>query len=176
MRLFIAVDVPDEVKDYLHGLQKRLHSLPAKIKWVAKKQLHLTLKFLGEVEEGKVEVTKEKLRNVKLGRFSVKLNGLGVFPSESYVRVVWAGLEPEGKFIELQQKVDAELLELFPKEQKFHAHLTLGRVKFVKDKEEFSKMLEETKVEEKEFEVSNFKLMKSTLTGKGPVYEELEVF
>ena len=176
MRLFVGIFLPKEVLDYLYEVQNILKkSLPAKIIWVHKKILHLSLKFLGEVNENRINEIKEKLNKIKFKSFKVKLDKVGVFPNENYIRVIWVGLNPKGKVIELQQKIDSELLDLFPKDQRFSAHMTFGRVKFIKDKEEFKKNLK-IEINEKEFKVNEFCLVKSTLSKDGPKYEILEKF
>ena len=169
MRLFIGIFLSGEILDYLYEVQNKLKkSLPAKITWVHKKILHLSLKFLGEVNENKIDEIKEKLNKIKLDK-------IGVFPNENYIRVVWVGLNPKEEVIELQQKIDSELLTLFSKDQRFSAHMTFGRVKFIKDKEEFKKNLK-IDIEEKEFEFNEFCLVKSELSKDGPKYEILERF
>ncbi len=176
MRLFIGIFLPKEVLDYLYEAQNRLKkNLPAKITWVHKKILHLSLKFIGEVNENKINEIKERLNEIKFKSFKVKLDKIGVFPNENYIRVIWISLNPKEKVIELQQKVDSELLDLFPKDQRFSAHMTFGRVKFIKDKEDFKKNLK-IDIEEKEFEVNEFCLVKSELNKDGPKYEILERF
>lgn len=174
MRLFIAIEVPEEIHGYFLELQKKVNTSLAKI--TLAKSFHLTLKFLGEVDENKKDKTIELLREVKFEPFSAELNNVGVFPNENYIRIVWVGLEPKDKITELQQKIDNILVDLFAKDKRFHPHITLGRVKFVKDKKEFINLLKEIKVEKKSFEASVFKLIKSTLTPEGPVYEVLELF
>src|SRR3989344_1824156 len=140
MRLFIGIFLSGEILDYLYEVQNKLKkSLPAKITWVHKKILHLSLKFLGEVNENKIDEIKEKLNKIKFKSFKIKLDKIGVFPNENYIRVVWVGLNPKEEVIELQQKIDSELLTLFSKDQRFSAHMTFGRVKFIKDKEEYNK-------------------------------------
>lgn len=171
MRTFIAIDLPEEVKQYLKGLQKQLGN--AKLTLV--KDFHLTLKFLGEVSEEKIEEIKLLLREIKFKAFKTRLTNIGVFPSENYIRVVWVGLE-EGDIKKLQKDVDDKLQKMFPKEKRFSAHLTLARVKFVDNKEKFIDSIKKIKVDKKEFDVCEFKLKKSTLTKQGPVYEDLEVF
>ena len=115
MRLFIGIFLPREVLDYLYEVQNNLKkSLPAKITWVHKKILHLSLKFLGEVNENKIDEIKEKLNKIKFKPFKVKLDKIGVFPNENYIKVIWVDLNPKGKVIELQQKIDSELLKLMP--------------------------------------------------------------
>ncbi len=176
MRLFIGVDLPKEIKDYLYNLQGKIHSNLAKIKFVEKKNLHLSLKFIGDVEDSKVEEIKERLKKVKFSKLKVRLGDLGVFPDYDFIRVIWVGLKPEKEVIKLQETVDAELIDLFPSEQKFKSHLTLGRVKLVKKKPEFKNMLEDVKIEPLEFEINSFQLVKSELAREGPHYKVLEEY
>ena len=116
------------------------------------------------------------MKKAKSDPFTAGLSNIGVFPDENYIRVVWLGLEPKRKIIELQQKIDNALAGIFPMDKRFHPHITLGRVKFVKDKKKFVEILKEIKVEKKSFEISDFKLIKSTLTPEGAVYEVLNEF
>ncbi len=176
MRVFVGIDLPKEVKDYLFELEGKLNKGYAKMRWTIKKNLHLTCKFIGEVEEDKITEIKEKLSKIEVEPIKVKLSKLGWFPGGSQVRVIWVGVEPEDKINELQQKVDTELLDLYPSDQKFVSHLTLGRVKFVKKKKEFLDMLKEVKIEPLKFEINGFTLYKSTLMSDGPRYEVLESF
>jgi len=142
MRLFIGIFLPREVLDYLYEVQNNLKkSLPAKITWVHKKILHLSLKFLGEVNENKIDEIKEKLNKIKFKPFKVKLDKIGVFPNENYIKVIWVSLNPKEEVIGLQQKIDSELLNLFPKDQRFSAHMTFGRVKFISTYTQVLKLL-----------------------------------
>jgi 2'-5' RNA ligase len=172
MRLFIALDFDDS--EYFRDIQKQIPSDTAKL--TITKTFHLTLKFLGGVPDDKVGEIKDRLKQVKFEPISLSTDKIGVFPNESYVKVVWIGLKDGNKVIELQQQVEKALEGMFPKDTRFHPHITLARVKFVKDKEAFSKKLKEINVESKEFSLKSFKLIKSTLTGEGPVYEVLEDF
>jgi 2'-5' RNA ligase len=174
MRLFIAFEIPEDIKQILIGLQD-------KIKFDGKatkvKQFHLTLKFLGEVEDSKVEQIVSGLSKIKFNRFDVSLSGIGVFPDRSYIRVAWVGLEPKETITELQKQIDATTEKLgFSQDNKFHPHLTLARIKFIKNKKELLGCLDNIKVPEASFPVSEFKLIKSTLTPQGPVYEVLSQF
>jgi RNA 2',3'-cyclic 3'-phosphodiesterase len=175
MRCFIAFELPKEIKDYLFEIENKIHDNNAKIHFVAKKNLHLTLKFLGEVDEDLLKTIKERLSKIKFKSFKVRLDKIGVFPNENYIKVIWVGLNPKEKVIELQQLIDSELLDLFGKDQEFSAHLTLGRVKFIKDKNKFLEKLK-IEIEEKEFLVEEFKLMKSELSKDGPNYFEIEKY
>ena len=175
MRCFIAFDVPDLVKDKLYNLQKELNDNNAKIKWVEKKNLHLTLKFIGNVDGNKIKETEDKLRKIKLKSFEVYLGGLGVFPNKDYMRVVFVELDPVDKVIELQKEIDSEMISLFPKDERFHSHITLGRVKIIKNKNSFLKRMNRMKIEGN-FKIKEFKLFKSTLSRNGPTYEVLKTY
>jgi 2'-5' RNA ligase len=172
MRLFIAIEFEDAA-DYLKQIQEQLPDAKATFP----KQFHLTLKFLGEVEEDKVEEIKNKLSKVKFEPFAAKLGEIGVFPSESFIRVVWVGVEDGEKIIQLQQEIENTLTE-FKQDKRFHPHITLARIKFIEEekKKEFVEALKNIKVGQKESEIKNFKLIKSTLTPESPVYEDLAVF
>lgn len=190
MRLFIAIDF-NELKDYFVELQNQL---PKNAKLSLVKTFHITLKFLGEVQPDKVEEIINKLKTIKLESFTVFLDSIGVFPSENYIRVVWVGLKPEDKVLELQKQIDEALSKLFKptktfgfrgtknakhflvKEKDFKSHITLARVKYPEDKKQFLGQLKKIKVENKKIEIKDFRLIKSTLTPKGPIYEDLMIF
>jgi len=176
MRLFIAIGIPEDVKEYLVSIQEKINNAANKIRHVNKNQIHLTLKFLGEVQPNNLDEIKNNLTKITFKSFSVVLDNIGVFPSESYIRVVWVGLKPEEPVLELQKNIDENLKKLFKKEKDFKAHLTLARVKYIEDKNNFINKLKNIKIENKKFNVNNFKLIKSTLTPQGPVYEDLQVF
>ncbi|MBI2550531.1 RNA 2',3'-cyclic phosphodiesterase [Candidatus Woesearchaeota archaeon] len=174
MRTFITIDLPTEVKEALVDAQKQLSSATAKMSLV--KDFHLTLKFLGEITPAKAEVVKRCLGNARFKSFSAAVAGIGVFPSENYIRVVWVGVEPEDEIIRLQKLIDDALEKEFPKDKKFKPHLTLARVKFVSDKSAFLQHLQLVKVKSIKFTVDSFKLKKSTLSREGAVYEDLAVY
>ena len=172
MRLFIAVDF-NGLRDYFTGMQAQL---PKNAKLSLVKSFHLTMKFLGEVQPDKIDEIIGILKTIKFEPFNVFTNSIGIFPTENYIRVVWVGLKPEDKVLELQKKVDESLKNLFKEERDFEPHITLCRVKYPEDKKSFVEEVKKIKVENKKFEIKDFRLVKSTLTSKGPVYEDLEVF
>lgn len=172
MRLFIAVDL-DFLKEFFQSLQKNIDL--SSIKAILPKSCHLTLKFLGEVEDSKIDEVREKLGNVKFTPFEISFSHIGFFPNENYAKVIWLGLSENKGVLGLQNKIDISLNKLFPQEKDFHPHITLARVKFVKDKNAI-KQLSNLKIEEKTTRIDSFKLIKSTLTGSSPFYEELASF
>ena len=173
MRLFLAVNLPDQMKKRLSELAQGLKPL-GKLKLVEEENIHLTLKFLGDAESGQVI---EALKSVKHEPFGVSLKGVGVFPSLSYIRVVWAGCDRGAQdVVTLHEKVE-KALPSFKKDRDFHPHATLARVKFPKDKRGLVGFVEENKdTEFGEFGVKSFDLMKSELTREGPRYDVVESF
>jgi RNA 2',3'-cyclic 3'-phosphodiesterase len=132
MRLFVAVDLPATVKDELDRVVGTLRpSIPA-AKWVPRDNIHLTLSFLGEVAEERVEPIVEALRGAvaSVPRFAARLAGSGAFPTPRRARVLWAGLESDHDELPTLAAAVAEALEPmgFPREKRaWTAHLTLAR-------------------------------------------------
>ncbi len=174
MRTFIAVALPEQIKSYLAELQKEFIKDLKGISLV--KDYHLTLKFLGYIENELLEKVKEKLSAIKFKSFTFSLDRIGFFPSNKMIRVVWLGINPENDALELQSLIDQSMLEYSPKEKKFKPHITLARVKFLKNKEEFVQNVSKLKIKNLEANVKDFRLMKSTLTRQGALYEDLEIF
>ncbi|OGW49720.1 MAG: 2'-5' RNA ligase [Nitrospirae bacterium RBG_19FT_COMBO_42_15] len=182
MRSFISIDIPDELKKEVKALQELFRKCDADVRWTRPEAMHLTLKFLGNVEEKQVEEIKTILKEIALQTplINIKLNGAGVFPNQKAPRVLWVGIiEKDGILDNLQKRMDAELLKIgFEKEKRdFKPHLTLGRIRSQKGKERLVKLLEDAK--DKEFGVftaTDIKLMKSELRPEGSVYTELARF
>ncbi|MBS3158375.1 RNA 2',3'-cyclic phosphodiesterase [Candidatus Woesearchaeota archaeon] len=174
MRLFIALEF-NELKKYFYSLQDKIRFNSGKFTFP--KTFHMTLKFIGEFDENKVEIVKKILEKVKFEKISVKVSKIGFFPTEKYIRVVWIGIKPEEEIIKLQSRIDKELEELnFKQEKSFKPHITLARVKVLQEKEEFVEKVKNLVIEEKEITLKSFKLVKSELTPEGPVYEDLGEF
>ena len=175
MRIFIAVDLDDSVKDYVYELQRKLRSTNIKINFVAKRNLHLTLKFLGEIKEQQLVEIKKILSEVKMKKFTLNMSSIGIFPNEYDPKILWIGLEPEDKIKELQRLVDESLLGYGKQELKFKSHITIGRIKSIKDKKEFLGSID-INIEKLKSKVVNFKLYRSILSKDGPRYELLETY
>ena len=174
MRLFIAIDFKNH-ESYFKELQEQIPTDTATIKIV--NTFHLTLKFLGDVFEEKVEAVKQALSKVEFKPFELETKEIGVFPSPAYIKVVWVGFKENKTILDLQKQIEKVLEDFhFRKDFEFAPHLTLARVKFVKDKDKFVEALEKIKVKPVKEPVSEFKLIKSELTEEGPIYENLEEF
>lgn len=174
MRCFVAVDIDNGLKDRIIAFQKSLPEIDAKI--VEKENLHFTLKFLGEINEKTLEQAKKILSRVasQFAPFSASVRGMGTFPNISYIRVVWLGC-PE--LYNLQKAVDEALSPLFKKERGVNPHLTLARVRSQKNEHLLAEFINKNKdIEIGYFMVKEIKLKKSTLTAKGPIYEDVGGF
>ncbi len=117
---------------------------------------------------------KNLLEKIRFKPFEIRLDGFGLF-TEQYLRVIFLDAI-SSELYELQKMIDDALSDLFPKEKRWQAHLTLARVKFVKDKKGYIEKVKMIKTEEKAARVNSFKLVKSTLNREGPIYEDLKVF
>ena len=128
MRLFIAIDLPAEIKQALGQLRCDLPGA----RWVAAAQIHLTLAFLGEVEEARVAPLVTELARIHLPPFTLDLTGPGCFPHRQRPRVLWVGLTPQPLLTQLAAAVQEALFVCgFPLEERpFSPHLTLARLKF----------------------------------------------
>ena len=173
MRAFIAVDVePTGVMlRFMEAVRKA-----GRVKMVERENLHLTLKFLGEVSEATVEEIGAVVGKCVSGRraFDISFRGYGFFPPRGRPRVVWIGVESPD-FIELARDVDDALSEMgYERERSYVPHLTVARVKghFIPGAipERFAKMNFGTQ------RVECVKLKKSRLTPTGPIYSDIAVF
>lgn len=171
MRAFIAIELSSIFFNEIGKLQEQIKILPATFTFA--KEPHLTLKFLGEITEKTGEEITQKLKKITFDPFTITCTQIGTFPSHNNIRVIWLGIEPKEAVIALQQKIDA-LFE--QKENRFHPHITLARVKYVQNKEAFQEKIKRIVVTPQTMEVHTCALIKSTLTAKGPVYECIHRF
>lgn len=180
MRTFISIELPEEIKENIEAVVSKMRLMLTPIKWVEKKNLHVTVKFLGWVEDPKVEdLTRCVSECVKgYGKIDVAFKGLGVFPDARHPRVVWVDM-PKGcdKVKALADKVECAVADRgYRKEERdFTPHLTIGRIKEKLDVEALGKFIAENEnTEFGGFTVDHISLMKSTLRRTGPIYEEME--
>lgn len=177
-RLFIAINLPDAIKNTLQEAQEALNDKLNKIAWVKPDNIHLTLKFLGDTPIDKINSIISVLDNIAAGftNFELMLDTTGVFPDFRRPRIVWVGLSVENsKLQDLAGIINNKLSSFgFEKEiRAFVAHLTIGRVKFIKEKQFFENAVKNFKPEALKFAACGISLYKSTLNPKGAVYEQL---
>ncbi len=178
IRSFIAIDVEvPEIVAKIVRVQEEILSSSAKLKPVERQNLHFTLKFLGNVEESRIELVVSTMREVleSFEPFPMHLKGVGAFPRVSRPNVVWIGVD-EGRdvFIEMAKELDRSLAKLgFKRETKgFEPHLTVARVKgYSGDLPEVIRRISDVDIGF--IDVEEVRLKKSTLTPQGPIYETL---
>lgn len=176
MRLFIAVKIP-QIEKILNVLNK-ISLTGADIKPVEPENIHVTLAFLGEVEDNRVDLVKDALLALKFKKFKMTMKGMGAFPSISKPRVIWIGIS-EG-FTELREIRNYLVKQLIARkirledEKDFVPHITVGRVKGPSNLSNLIDFVNQYSNEYfGEFIVDKVILFKSTLTPKGPIYDEL---
>jgi len=167
VRAFVAVELGEEVRGKLEELQR---GLPEGVRRVKPENLHLTLAFLGELDDAKVEEVKNALDSVSATGFELACKGVGAFPSARFVRVVWVGTQND-ELKKLHEQVSTTLKPLGFKVDRFSAHVTIGRPKGRVGLADFLKKHEAQ--EFGSFKVEKIMLKKSTLTPGGPVYEDV---
>lgn len=127
-RCFISVDIEDDkVRQRLAEAQKDL-AVHGHTNTADPTQFHITLNFIGDVNDDEIDIIKERLSRIDQRSFTMDVNGIGVFPSEEYIRVVWAGADNK-ETTSLAAKIRNRLLEQHVQEHDFHGHVTLFRVK-----------------------------------------------
>ncbi|HQA06451.1 MAG TPA: RNA 2',3'-cyclic phosphodiesterase [Syntrophomonadaceae bacterium] len=176
MRLFTAIPVPDEIKDYTSMIRKELEVINPDVKWVEKENYHLTLKFLGDVPVDMLEPLCDFLERAAVSSpsFKLRLQGMGFYPNRRRPRVIWIGISGEmEKALFLGDRVDAYLSTLgFEAEARRDYHLTLGRIRSERNLNELVNKISYlgTTIQTEFFTVTEFYLMESQLTSKGSVY------
>ena len=174
-RGFIAIDIDptEKIKEFSENLKK----INAKLKMVELKNLHVTLKFLGETEEEIIDEIERCMRDAvkDVKPFKIKLQGVGAFPNLRRINVIWIGTEGrEMEVIFRRLEEGLEKLGYSKEKRDFSPHLTIARVKSVGDKNNLISILGEYSKEYfGEQIVESIKLKKSILTEKGPIYSTI---
>jgi len=129
MRLFIALDIPAQIRGRLTEYMDRARLLAPEARWARVEGLHVTLKFIGHVDDAAVEKIKAALSTIKATPFEVKFTAVGFFPNPNAGRLFWAGVDGGSSLPKLASTIDAAMEKLgIPRETKpYHPHLTLAR-------------------------------------------------
>lgn len=179
MRCFIALEFPPEIKSSIYRSLKREIKDKPELKWVSEENLHITLKFLGEVPDKKVPAIGEQLEKIFKGdrRVKIKLGELQAFLDRGEVRVLWIGIaEGEDKIKKYANELEKSLSKMgFKKEKReFVPHLTIARAR-KNSRKKFKPEDFNIKLNIPDFFVDEIVLFKSTLTPSGPIYEKIKV-
>lgn len=175
MRLFIAIELPDHYKEALEKL--RTPAIPG-ARWVAAEQIHLTLAFLGEVDEETSKRLITRLARIKATGFELCLAGTGCFPDRRRPRVVWVGVKHEPGLTRLAEMVRETVLACgIPQEERpFSPHLTLARLKFPASREVSDFLDRQQQLDLEPFPVKEFILFQSKLLPQGALHIPLKSF
>lgn len=177
IRLFIAIEVDASKK--IKNLISELEETGINAKIVGPKNMHLTLKFLGDTDTNLVDKIESAIQeSVKeTDSFDIKLKNVGVFPNTNYIKVFWIGIQDEDNLKRIAKEIDERLNEIgFKKERrKFSAHLTVARIKSAKNKEKIIQLIDKYQnTEFQKIKVEKIILKKSVLTLQGPIYTNLK--
>lgn len=170
MRIFIAIEVSEEAAKELKRVQEKLEQKGVRFP----DKYHLTLKFLGDLEEDRIESSIKNLEKIEFKQFELSLADLDVIQPD-FIRVVHANVKPLAELLKLGELVDNATAGV-SRDHMFKPHITVARVKFVEDKKEFIEKVKSIKLNPIAFKVKKFELLKSTLTKEGPIHEIIKSF
>lgn len=170
MRVFIAIEIPEDIKEELAHLIESLKDKISNVKWVERENFHITLRFIGEVSEDRIPVLERIIDEVslKFSPFEIELKGTGKFP-----HVIWVGIDKGSDILKnISYSIEGALIRanFSPTDKPFSPHITLGRVK---------KEIKRFQVEDfgpLVFLVDSITLMQSQLFPSGPIYTPINTF
>jgi RNA 2',3'-cyclic 3'-phosphodiesterase len=176
VRTFIAIDIPQTIKDRIEALQRKLGGSRAQVSWTKASKIHLTLKFLGDVARSKLDevIAAAERAASRAAPFEVEVGGAGCFPSLRNPRVLWIGLSQiPDPLAKLHTAVELELARIgFAREQKkFSPHLTIARIRTPSpDARELAERLIEEGFQAESFRAEEVIVMRSEMKSTGSVY------
>src|SRR5216684_8223612 len=180
MRLFVALEIPSAVRENLANLLKSLRAVSPQIRWVRAENLHVTLKFVGEVPEAKSGAIRNALAGVRSDQLvTLDFRGLGFFPNEKHPRVFWAGIEasPNLKTLAADIEKATENLGIAREQRPFSPHLTLARFESRGLPEKLRAAIQENAARDfGSLRTNQFHLIQSKLKPTGAEYTTLESF
>ena len=173
MRTFLAIELPlvvqQELERIIFLLQKGRF---IEGKYVDVRNLHLTIKFFGEILDKEAAMICDVLKEIKFPSFFCSLGKLGFFGD----RILWVDLLDKGSVKKLHRQIEEKLGDFFGKDERFHNHITLARIKKIHDLKRLEEFIEKLQISPMKFYVDEFKLKKSELLPTGPVYEDIASF
>ncbi len=180
IRAFIAIKIPEDIQDKLGAIQQKLQQSAVHVSWVRSGNIHLTLKFLGNIQEDRIPKILSSLEeSVKTSSpFQLQVGYAGAFPNIRYPRVIWIGVtdDENGSLKTLQKELESRLAKLgFKKEKgRFQPHLTLGRVRSQKNRGNLLRAVESiVNIWVGEIPVDTVYLIRSELKPTGAEYTDI---
>jgi len=167
-RLFVAIDLPKNIKDKVLGI---CFGVPG-AKWMEENQMHLTLRFIGDVPGNQFGDIETILEQVNTPSFPLTIKGVGHFPPRKNPKILWAGVEKNEKLLQLKKKIDSLLCKigLGPDDRKFHSHITLARLKNTPNNRVGHYFVENGLFNCEPFLVNEFHLFSSILGRNGAIH------
>ncbi len=178
-RVFIAIDISDEarakVAAYIEDLRRSAHEL--RVGWERPEKLHLTIKFLGDVDDRHLNDIEQAVKRLAANFvcFRSEIKGTGQFPPKGDPRILWLGVEDRGSFSEIARSLDRELANagFEPEKRRFSPHLTIARLREPSRSRDLAVFHERNKFEPVGFEVREIAVYESRLLPKGSVYTKI---
>lgn len=179
LRTFIAIDLPDDIRGRMHAAISSLDHGSREVNWVKPENIHITLKFLGNTEPGTIEKIKEAIGSSVAGikPMLLSINGIGGFPSLKSPRVLWAGVLENPELTRLHANIEERLTTAgFERDSRvFHPHITLCRIKSIRDSMELGAAANASGIAIKEtFTADSVTIYSSVLSSQGSTYTVLE--
>ena len=174
MRCFIAIELPEDVKAKIfHEFETLKKKNLFGGKYVEKESLHLTMRFLGELNLEQINETKKKIKEIAFPKFICEIGKSGFFDNEKRINVLW--VEVISKYLEPLEKKVAENFSWFSSDyKKFSPHITTARVEYINDRKGLIENVKNIHLKNTRFEVEKMVLMKSEMTRSGIKYKILE--
>jgi RNA 2',3'-cyclic 3'-phosphodiesterase len=176
IRAFIAVEINEQTKQKISGLISHLKKSGADVKWITENQMHLTLKFLGDIDERDVQKISDALSDIadNFNSFTINFSKIGAFPDMDRPSIIWLGIDKGAESLKtLSEKIETALKKLRLKQEnrEFKPHLTLARIKSPKNMQNLLKLVKE--IDAKSWDgsqISSLTLFQSALNPKGAVH------
>jgi len=178
-RVFIAIDISEQAREAakLHIDDLRKAAVDVRVGWERPEKLHLTLKFLGNIDDLRINALVEQLSDLasKVQPFTVELIGAGCFPNARQPRILWIGTRDNGEMASLAESVErcCQSLGFLPENRRFTAHLTVARIREPQKGQQLAALHMERGFESVAFEVRELVIYESKLTPKGSRYTRL---
>lgn len=180
MRLFVGIDLDQKAKQDIGNVIERLKNSGSDVKWTDPDNLHVTIKFLGEVHGDDVKEIEKRVSDTLKGvkKFTMSICEVGYFGRPGHMKVIWVGMK-EGRenVTELSKNINKGLSHVRKEDHKFSPHITIGRVRSGRNSEKLMKEMDELRyVKLCEVDVNEIKLKQSVLREDGPVYSDFKTF
>jgi RNA 2',3'-cyclic 3'-phosphodiesterase len=171
MRTFISIKFPPKILMHIKEIQEKLPEFEGKKTEL--KNLHLTLKFLGDLSSEDIEKVKLRLAGIKFSKFESEIKECGFFDKEDGGGILWIGIT---NCENIQKEIDNALEGLHEKEKRFMGHLTIARIKNIPDRKKFNESMKNIEIKKMFFIADKFYLVESKLKKEGPEYKIIEEY